>query len=213
MKTVLNEILEKKIVAIARGMEKDALLFAAEALASAGFTLLEIPFAPGEDGKRETAEKIAFLKEKLGGRMRLGAGTVMTPEEARLAASAGAEYVISPVADRAVIEETKRLDLLSMPGAFTPSEAWQAKIWGADLVKIFPASVVGPAFFKALKAPLRGLPLVAVGGVDEKNLSAFLEAGAVAAGVGGNLFPKDLIASRDAAAFAAHAKAFLAAIR
>ena len=213
MQEILTLIREQKLIAIARGMEKDALLFAADTLASAGVGLLEVPFAPGEDGKKETAEKIAFLKEKLGGRLRLGAGTVMTPEEVRLAASAGAEYMISPVVDRAVIEETKRLGLVSLPGAFTPSEAWQAKVWGADMVKIFPASVVGPAFFKAVKAPLRDLPLIAVGGVDEQNLAAFLRAGAVAVGVGGNLFPKDLIASRDAAGLTALAAAFLAAAK
>ena len=117
----------------------------------------------------------------------MGAGTVLDGETARAVLLAGAEYVVAPTVNLEVIRLCQRYDKLVMPGAFTPTEivsAWEA---GADIVKVFPAEVVGPAFFKALRGPLPQIRLMPTGGVDLTTAAAFLKAGACCLGIGGQL--------------------------
>ena len=113
----------------------------------------------------QTKQSIAAIKEQLGDRVYVGAGTVMTVEQVHMAVEAGAEYIISPNVNEAVIRETKKLDKVSIPGAMTPTEAAAAYEYGADIVKMFPAGILGPAYIKAVKAPLKHIPMTAVGGV------------------------------------------------
>src|SRR5438045_7378552 len=136
-------------------------------------------------------------RNALGHRVLLGAGTILGPETARAALLAGAEYIVAPTLNLDVIRLCRRYDKLVMPGAFTPTEiltAWEA---GADIVKVFPADVVGPAFFKALRGPLPQVRLMPTGGVDLTTAAAFLKAGACCLGVGGQLVDPRAIAERN----------------
>src|SRR5207245_2190218 len=137
------------------------------------------------------------VRQTLGDRVLLGAGTVLDPETARAVLLAGAEYIVAPTVNLEVIKLCQRYDKLVMPGAFTPTEiltAWEA---GADIVKVFPADVVGPAFFRALKGPLPQIRLMPTGGVDLKTAADFLRAGACALGIGGQLVEPKAVAERN----------------
>ena len=101
--------------------------------------------------------------------------------------------MISPNTNEAVIRETKKLGKISIPGACTPSEVADAYAWGADIVKLFPAGVFGPAYVKALKAPLKHIPMTAVGGVSPENCADFIKAGCIGVGCGGNLVSAKLV--------------------
>ena len=152
---------------------------------------------------------IREAKRQLGDRVLLGAGTVLDPETARAALLAGAEFIVAPSLNLDVIRLCRRYDKLVMPGAFTPTEiltAWEA---GADIVKVFPADVVGPAFFKALRGPLPQVKLMPTGGVDLDTAAEFLKAGAVCLGVGGQLVEPKAVAARDFARITALAKQYV----
>ena len=125
--------------------------------------------------------------------MRVGAGTVLTLEQVDIAAKAGAEYIISPDVNEAVIRHTIEMGLVSMPGALTPSEVMAAHRYGADFVKLFPAGNMGASYIKAVRAPISHVKLLAVGGVSAENAKAFITAGCVGVGVGGNLVNKEWI--------------------
>jgi 2-dehydro-3-deoxyphosphogluconate aldolase/(4S)-4-hydroxy-2-oxoglutarate aldolase len=148
-----------------------------------------------------------------GERSIIGAGSVLDAETARLAILAGARFVVGPTFDAAVVEMCHRYDVVAIPGAYTPTEiltAWQA---GADLVKLFPASALGPGYLKELKGPLPHVRLVPTGGVTAENAGAFVEAGAAAVGVGGALVPRDAVARGDFARVTEYARRLTAAVR
>lgn len=192
---VLNTILEKKIIAIVRGIPTDSIVELGEAMYRGGVCCIEVTFdQTSDETKKETLRSISLLSERLGDRCCIGAGTVMTPEQVRLAADAGAKYIISPNTDPLVIAETKKLGLISIPGAMTPTEAAYAYSVGADIVKLFPAGILGPAYIKALRAPLKHIPFTAVGGINAANCVEFFKAGCVGIGVGGNLVSAKLVA-------------------
>jgi 2-dehydro-3-deoxyphosphogluconate aldolase/(4S)-4-hydroxy-2-oxoglutarate aldolase len=162
---------------------------------------------------QDTADAIQAVRQKYADRMLAGAGTVTTPELVELAAQAGAQYIISPDTDPEVIRKTRELGLVSMPGALTPSEIMTAHRAGADFVKLFPSANLGPAYVKAIRAPISHVKLLAVGGIDEHNISQFLAVGMVGAGVGGNLANKTWIEQGEFDKITAAAQALLAAIR
>ncbi len=120
-------------------------------------------------------------------------GDAVALEQAEMARDAGARYIISPNVDPAVIKKTRAMGLVSMPGAMTPTEAHAAHAAGADFVKLFPAGVLGADYLRAMRAPLGHLLYLAVGGVNEKNIPAFMAAGAEGFGVGGNLVNREWI--------------------
>jgi 2-dehydro-3-deoxyphosphogluconate aldolase/(4S)-4-hydroxy-2-oxoglutarate aldolase len=188
----LQRVLDCGIVAVVRFTDPEPLVAVVEALAAGGVTVAEVTFTvPG------ALDVIRTAKRQLGDRVLLGAGTVLDPETARAAFLAGAEFVVAPGLNLDVIRLCRRYDKLVMPGAFTPTEvltAWEA---GADVVKVFPADVVGPAFFKALRGPLPQVKLMPTGGVDLSTAAEFLKAGAVCLGVGGQLVDPKVIAARD----------------
>jgi 2-dehydro-3-deoxyphosphogluconate aldolase/(4S)-4-hydroxy-2-oxoglutarate aldolase len=142
----------------------------------------------------DALDVVRQVRRALGERVLLGAGTILDTETARAALLAGAEYLVAPTLDLDVIRLCRRYDKLVMPGCFTPTEiltAWQA---GADIVKVFPADVVGPAFFKALRGPLPQVRLMPTGGVDLTTTADFLLAGACCLGVGTQLVEPKAIA-------------------
>lgn len=151
--TVLNKIIEGKIVAIVRGIPSTKILGLAAALEKGGVNCIEVTFDQSSEEKaRDTLAAIRAIKEGLGDKVCVGAGTVMSVEQVRQAAEAGAEYMISPNVDEEVIRETKRLGKVSIPGAMTPTEAAFAYKCGADIVKLFPAGLLGAAYIKAISS-------------------------------------------------------------
>jgi len=188
----LRHVLDCGIVAVVRSQDSQQLVEVVRALAEGGVTVAEITMTvPG------ALDVIRQARQALGDQVLLGAGTILDPETARAALLAGAEYIVAPTVNLDVIKLCQRYDKLVMPGAFTPTEilaAWEA---GADIVKVFPADVVGPAFFKALRGPLPQVRLMPTGGVDLTTAAAFLKAGACCLGVGGQLVEPDAIAKRD----------------
>ena len=189
--TTFEWIMEKKVIAIVRGLKPEYMLRLADALYAGGIDLMEVTFNQKQpDTWKDTAEAIRAVGQHMAGKVLPGAGTVLTSEQLKMARDAGAAYIITPNTNPDLIREVKSYGLVSLPGALTPSEieaAWEA---GADAVKVFPASVLGTAYIKAVKAPLSHIPLLAVGGVNEKNGADFLAAGCCGLGVGGNLVNK-----------------------
>jgi len=150
---------------------------------------------------------------ELGDTVLVGAGSVLDGETARAAILSGAQYVVSPITNPGMIEMAHRYDKVAIPGAYTPTEALNAYTAGADFVKIFPADVGGPAYIKAIKAPLPQLPLVPTGGVNLNTIQDFLKAGADAVGVGSALVKKDALKAGDMEAIRQTAAAFMEKVR
>lgn len=195
MKSKVIEAIEKeKIVVIVRGVAKEKLIPLCEAMYKGGIRLLELTFdASKKISDSETAENIKMLAENFSGRMFIGAGTVMEESQVELTKNVGGSFIISPNTDKAVIKRTAELEMVSMPGALTPSEIKLAHDYGADFVKLFPADSFGPGYVKAVKAPLSHIKIIAVGGVNVENIEAYLKAGASGFGIGTNIVDKELI--------------------
>src|SRR5947207_11356923 len=188
----LQRILDCGIVAVVRSPDSQQLVEVCRALAEGGVTVVEITMTVPN-----ALDVVRQVRQTLGDRLLLGAGTILDPETARAALLAGAEYLVAPTLNVEVIRLCQRYDKLIMPGAFTPTEvltAWEA---GADIVKVFPADVVGPAFFKAVRGPLPQVRLMPTGGVDLTTAAAFLKAGACCLGVGGQLVERKAVAERN----------------
>ncbi len=186
----LRHILDCGIVAVVRSPDSKQLVEVVRALADGGVTVAEITMSVPN-----ALDVVKQVRAALGERVLLGAGTILDPETARAAILAGAEYIVAPTLNLDVIKLCRRYDKLVMPGAFTPTEilaAWEA---GADIVKVFPADVVGPAFFKAIKGPLPQIRVMPTGGVDLTTAASFLKAGACCLGVGGQLVEPTAIAA------------------
>ncbi len=194
--TPLEAIKERKIVAIVRGLEPAYLLRLGHALEEGGIGLMEVTYNQRDpESWKDTANGIEALAAEFGDRLLAGAGTVIRPEQVRMTYEAGGRYLVTPTTQPEIIRMGKALGLGLFPGALTPSEILAAFDAGADAVKVFPASVLGSAYIKAVRAPLSHIPLMAVGGVNEKNAADFMKAGCVGLGIGGNLVNKEWIAS------------------
>ncbi len=201
--TLLGRLIEGGVVAVVRSSEPQKLVDVAEALRAGGVTAVEITLTVPR-----ALDVLERVSDRLGDSVLLGAGTVLDCETARAAILAGAEYIVSPTLNLQVIELCKRYSKLVLPGAFTPTEvlsAWQA---GADIVKIFPADVGGPAYLKALRGPLPQVRLLPTGGVTLQTAEPFLAAGAVALGVGGSLVDPQAVANGDYARLESLAQQF-----
>jgi 2-dehydro-3-deoxyphosphogluconate aldolase/(4S)-4-hydroxy-2-oxoglutarate aldolase len=188
----LQQVLDSGIVAVVRSPDGSLLVDVCRALADGGVNVVEITMTVPD-----ALDVVRAVRRQLGDRLLLGAGTILDPETARLALLAGAEYLVCPTVNLDVIRLCQRYDKLVMPGAFTPTEvlaAWEA---GADIVKVFPADVLGPPFFKALKGPLPHIRLMPTGGVDLSTAAKFLEAGACCLGIGGQLVEPKAVAERN----------------
>jgi 2-dehydro-3-deoxyphosphogluconate aldolase/(4S)-4-hydroxy-2-oxoglutarate aldolase len=203
----VSAIIDCGVVAVIRMQDPAKLRGVVDALAEGGVRALEVTMTvPGAIG----------LIEQLAPRMPegflIGAGTVLDSETARLAILAGARFVVGPVFRKDVIATCHRYDVASMPGCFTPTEildAWEA---GADIVKVFPATALGPGYFKDLRGPLPQVRLMPTGGVTLDNAGEWIRAGASAVGVGTALLDAAAIAAGDYAVIARNAQRVMASV-
>lgn len=207
---VIQTIKDEKIIAIVRGMDLEQTVNIAKALYAGGIKPIEVTFNQKNPEKfHETTDAIKAIREAMGDKMLVGAGTVTSTELVEMAAAAGAEYMISPDMDEAVIRRTRELGLVSIPGAYTATEAKKAYLAGADFVKLFPCIGDAPAYVKAICAPFNHIPFLAVGGVNADNAADFLKAGAVGVGVGSCLANKKWADAGDYHLITEEAKRFL----
>ena len=194
-KTIIDLVLETKVVAIVRGLD-NGYAELIRAMYDGGIRAVEVTFNQKDPSQwSKTTHAIREIKALMGDTMAVGAGTVTSVELVELAREAGAQFIVSPDTNAEVIRRTKELGMVSMPGAMTATEALTAHNAGADFVKLFPAGALGVAYVKAVRAPLNHIRFLAVGGVSEKNVAEFIKAGCVGVGVGGNLVNKDWIAN------------------
>jgi 2-dehydro-3-deoxyphosphogluconate aldolase/(4S)-4-hydroxy-2-oxoglutarate aldolase len=206
--TILKRVLDGGIVAVVRAESGESLVKVVRALADGGVTAAEITFTVPD-----AVDVIRQVRREIGDAVVLGAGTVLDPETARIALLAGAEYIVAPTVNLDVIRLCRRYDKAVMPGAFTPTEvltAWEA---GADIVKIFPADVGGPAYLKALRGPLPQVRVMPTGGVDLNTAESFLKAGACCLGIGGSLVEARAVATGDFARIGDLARQYAAIVR
>lgn len=208
---VLDTIVKEKLISIIRGVPSEYIEKTLQALYEGGIRCVEIAIDHTSAATvANTFTCIKIASEKYGDKLCIGAGTILTVDEVRQAQAAGAQYMISPNTDEAVVKETKKRGLVSLPGAMSPTEVVNAHNWGADIVKIFPAGDLGPKYFKSLRSPLGHIPLMAVGGVSADNLADFLQNGAMGAGIGGNLANVKAIKKGDFAALTQAAQKLVA---
>ena len=204
----LNIILESGVIAIMRTKSSDQLIAAADAIKAGGVSVIEVTMTtPG------ALTIIAEARRRYGPEMLFGAGTVLDAETARSAILAGADFVVAPTLNLEMVELCHRYGVPVVPGCYTPTElltAWQA---GADLLKLFPASVGGPELIKAILAPLPQLAIVPVGGVDLTTAADFIRSGAAALGVGNSLINQKLLDSGDLGELTRRAAAFIEEVR
>lgn len=200
---ILDGILDCGIAAVVRGESDEQILKAIEAALEGGVNVIEVTFTVPNP-----LQIIRQLAAKVGEDVILGAGTVLSPETAAAAVDAGARFIVSPSTNIATIEMAKSKNVPVFPGALTPTEvitAWQA---GGDVIKIFPANVMGPSYFKDLHGPFPEIPFMPTGGVDLTTARDWLAAGAVALGVGGALINKKLMAEGNYAEITSRARKF-----
>ncbi len=189
------------VVAVVRMKDTLRAVRTVEAIHAGGVSAIEVTVTtPG------ALDLITQLSRELGDEVLVGVGSVLDVETAGRAVDAGARYVVSPVFDAGVVAEARRLGVPAMPGAFTPTEVLRAYRSGADVVKVFPSEVLGPAFIKGVLAPMPFLRLMPTGGVTPDNVGTWIRAGAVAVGVGGALMDPTLIAAGDFAGITALAR-------
>lgn len=211
---VINKILEEKIIVIVRGLDDKDIIPFAEAVYEGGVRAIELTYnASKPEDDEKNAENIQKLVEYFGDKMLVGAGTVISEKHVELTAKAGGSFVISPDTNQKIIKKTCELGMVSIPGAFTPTEVQTAHMAGADFVKLFPISVFGPQYVKDLKAPLSHIRLLAVGGVNEDNIAEYSKAGAAGFGIGSNIVDKKLIEAGDFNGITELTKKFLSAIK
>jgi 2-dehydro-3-deoxyphosphogluconate aldolase / (4S)-4-hydroxy-2-oxoglutarate aldolase len=178
----MEQILAKKIIAVVRLEDYSRAVDVARALAAGGVTVLEFTLTG-----QGAIEAVTATRKALGDAVCVGVGTVLKAEDAAAAIDAGAQFEVTPAVRRQVIQTCVKRDTLILCGGQTPTELLEAYEAGAEMVKVFPARLGGPKFIKDVLAPLPFLKLVPTGGVSPENAREFLEAGAVAVGIGGNL--------------------------
>jgi 2-dehydro-3-deoxyphosphogluconate aldolase/(4S)-4-hydroxy-2-oxoglutarate aldolase len=207
MNPFVKEFMESKVIVVCRGIAREEIVKVASALYEGGIRFMEVPFNQADPSTfSATATKIKAVKETLGGKMHVGAGTVITMEQFELAKDAGAEIIVSPTLEEDVITATKAAGLISMPGCATPSEMTKAYKLGADLIKLFPASLVNLKVIKEIRVPLNHLPLVCFGGVSAENIQEVLATGVVGVGVASAVLDKQALAHKDYGKITALAK-------
>ncbi len=206
-RSTFDSMVECGVIAVLRTDSPGQLISTTTALMEGGVTCIEVTMTtPG------ALDVIREATNKLEGKALIGVGSVLDTQTARAAILAGAEFVVSPILDPDMILLVNRYGKVSIPGAFTPTEildAWEA---GADAVKIFPASVGGPAYLKAIKGPLPQVKLVPTGGVELENIGDFIKAGAEMIAAGGKLAPSKEIKAGQFDAITERARKFVEAV-
>ncbi len=205
---ILTRLQATGVVAVIRADEPGDLIEVARALAKGGVSFVEITMTVPK-ALAVIEQAVEALKDEVV----IGAGTILDGETARAAILAGAGYIISPALRPAVIEMCRRYDVACMPGVMTPTEALEAWERGADVVKIFPAGVGGPQFFKDLKGPFPYIEMMPTGSVNRETAPQFIRAGACAVGIGGELAGKPLIAAREFDRITQNAREFIEIVK
>lgn len=184
---VLEKVKQLGLLAVIRGPSAELTVKMVEALVAGGVLGIEVTYStPDAEGVVRT------LSGKFGDRIVLGMGTLTKPEQASAAKAAGANFIVSPVCEPTLVKTMVNSGLLNMAGAFTPTEVLQAYNLGADVVKVFPGSLGGPAYVKALKGPFPYIPMMPTGGVSAANVAEWFATGVVAVGAGSELCPPQL---------------------
>ncbi|MEE8308359.1 MAG: bifunctional 4-hydroxy-2-oxoglutarate aldolase/2-dehydro-3-deoxy-phosphogluconate aldolase [Gammaproteobacteria bacterium] len=205
---MLSLIRDTGVIAIMRAQSSDQLIAAADAIKAGGVRIIEVTMTtPGALGVVETA------KSRYGDDVLFGAGSVLDPETARAAILAGADFIVAPTLNLDVVVLCNRYSIPVMPGCFTPTEAITAWEAGADMIKLFPASLGGPALVKAILAPLPQLEIVPVGGVNLDTAADFIRSGAAALGVGSSLVNQKLLDAGNLDELTHRAEAFIRQVR
>ncbi len=206
---MILELLQKSpVIGILRGFDSDDIAWILPLYRDAGFKVVEIAMnAP------EATDLIGEAIEQFGEDILIGAGTIRDPDTLQKALKAGAKFVVTPSLHEEVITECVRREIPIFPGALTPTEIEEAWGHGATGVKIFPASLGGPDYIRALRGPLEEVRFVPTGGVNMEDIPAYMEAGAFALGMGSPLFPAPLIRSRNVAAYQKHLEVCRLALR
>ncbi len=205
---IVKSLLETKAVAVVRLSDPSKMIKVAEAIYKGGVTAIEITTTVPN-----AIEVIKNTSREIGSYMNVGVGTVLNAETAQQAIDAGAMYVVSPFFKKEILETAHKNNIPAMPGAFTPTEIQKAFDAGADIIKVFPADVVGMAFFKGVLAPMPYLKLMPTGGVTLTNAGDWIKAGACAVGVGTALLDKKAIASENYYVLTENAKILMENIR
>jgi 2-dehydro-3-deoxyphosphogluconate aldolase/(4S)-4-hydroxy-2-oxoglutarate aldolase len=205
--SIIDTIVRNKIVAVVRLERYDRAVELAAALLEGGVASVEFTLTGAG-----ALEAVAAARAALGDAACVGVGTVLRPEDARAAVAAGAQFVVTPVVRPAVVEVCRAEGAASLCGALTPTEVLAAHECGADMIKVFPARAFGPGYLRDMLGPLPGLRLVPTGGIDAGSARAYLEAGAAAVGIGGNLVAAKAVAAGDWEAIRAAARACAAAV-
>lgn len=194
MNKTVEWIFQHKIVAISRKVKVKDMVKTAEGLYRGGIRSLEITFDQASPTCiSDTSESIRQVKAALGDKMCVGAGTVMTVEQAEAAAGAGANFALAPDTNTTIIRKIVELGMVAVPGALTPTEIAAAYHAGASIVKLFPAGNMGLDYVKAIRGPINHVPLMAVGGVNLDNVKEFLDNGFTSVGIGSNIVKNSLI--------------------
>jgi 2-dehydro-3-deoxyphosphogluconate aldolase/(4S)-4-hydroxy-2-oxoglutarate aldolase len=205
---VLQAIETSGVVAVIRVREPEVVQGVVDALLAGGVTALEITMTVPR-----AVELIAQIAPKLPPEFLLGAGTVIDAPTARRVIDAGARFIVSPVYKPEVIEVCRERDIVSAPGCFTPTEILSAWEQGADVVKVFPATALGPGYIKDVMAPLPQVKLMPTGGVTKENAGDWIKAGAVALGVGTSMVDAKAVAERRFEVVSANARHFVNAVK
>jgi 2-dehydro-3-deoxyphosphogluconate aldolase/(4S)-4-hydroxy-2-oxoglutarate aldolase len=184
---VIEKIKEMGLLAVLRGPSPELTVQMVDALAAGGVTGIEITYSTPN-----AAEVVRELDRKYGDRLLLGMGTLTVVNQIQEAQSAGARFIVSPMCEAGLLQAMVSSGLACMPGAFTPTEVFRAYQMGADVIKIFPGSLAGPAYIKALKGPFPYIPMMPTGGVSSANVADWFAAGVVAVGAGSELCPPAL---------------------
>jgi 2-dehydro-3-deoxyphosphogluconate aldolase/(4S)-4-hydroxy-2-oxoglutarate aldolase len=188
----LQQFTNMPVVGIMRNISQQHAEKLAIHYAGAGFGMLEVTMnSPG------AASIISQLIKTTGDRLHIGAGTVCTTQDMDTALAAGAQFIVTPILNEAVIKACVHNNIPVFPGAYTPTEIYTAWSMGATMVKVFPATQLGPNYIKEVLAPLNQIKLMPTGGVTIDNFTGFLKAGASAVALGSNLFPMSLIERGD----------------
>jgi 2-dehydro-3-deoxyphosphogluconate aldolase/(4S)-4-hydroxy-2-oxoglutarate aldolase len=191
------------VVGIIRNLTVADINFVLPIYKQAGFTTIEITL-----NTPEALSVISSLALEYKGELNVGAGTVCTLDDLVAALDAGANFIVTPIFKAEVVKKCVSLEVPIIPGAFSPTEIYEAWELGASMVKLYPASVVGPAYVSAVLAPLNKVKLMPTGGIHLSNMLAFMKAGATSLGIGSELFDKKIIQKRDSEAMLNHFKLF-----
>ena len=187
------------LIGIIRNLSIEDIKYAMEVFAEAGFTNVEVTL-----NTKNATEAIAYMAQQYAGKINIGSGTVCTLNDLEMAVDAGTQFIVSPIIKKEVIVKSVAMGIPIFPGAFTPTEIYEAWELGAPMVKVYPAGSLGPDYITSVLSPLNSIKLLPTGGVNVSNAKAFMKAGAYGLGVGGELFNKKIIASRDKNNLLAH---------